>query len=437
MVHMKEFVDQIFQSIDYRHDNKGEILFKKQGSSYRIPIIDEDKTKKNVKVIIEDLLARESLDRTIGKIKNAISHIQFLYILSHDGFRIAKGIPKDEKITVRDIYSFSVAARYFFELLPRPKKEALVKICTGVMAPAVQDSGSNLIKMIWGTQGYEIIDLGNKVKPENWINAIDSHQLSLISVSCMTNKSIKNLNKLLKKLSQRDEKIPVITGGVAVNKIIAHDFSEKYTLPLYFVQGINDADSVLLKALSDNPIDIPEIKKIEDFPPPPAISPITDKHGFKLYKIKISDIVIDENSRQRCSACSGNSKKNCPLNVGYEKQKTFEESRKFINSFKFAILCVVDIPEENDRKNCKTIWYDFMQLEQFFDSQFNGAYAFRLPMACPFCLPKDCRLPKGECVYPAFYRQVRETYNINVLKTLDNVYGGKGTVSEYSIILVK
>lgn len=117
MDHMKEFVDQIFQSTEYQLDNKGEILFQKQGSSYRIPIIDEDKTKKNVKVIIEDLLARESLDRTIGKIKNAISYIQFLYILSHDGFRIAKGIHKDEKITVRDIYSFSVAARYLFELL--------------------------------------------------------------------------------------------------------------------------------------------------------------------------------------------------------------------------------------------------------------------------------------------------------------------------------
>ena len=46
MVHMKEFVDQIFQSIEYQLDNKGEILFQKQGSSYRIPIIDEDKTKK-------------------------------------------------------------------------------------------------------------------------------------------------------------------------------------------------------------------------------------------------------------------------------------------------------------------------------------------------------------------------------------------------------
>ncbi len=436
-IHMKEFVDQIFQSIEYQLDNKGEILFQKQGSSYRIPIIDEDKTKKNVKAIIEDLLARKSLDRTIGKIKNAISHIQFLYILSHDGFRIAKGIPKDEKILVCDIYTFSVAARYLFELLPKKKKTSSLKICAGVMSPAFQDSGVNLVKRIWETVGYDVIDLGNKVKPEDWINAIDNHQLSLISVSCMTNKSIKNLNKLLKKLSQRDEKIPVITGGVAVNKIIAHDSSEKYNLPLYFVQGINDADSVLLKALSDNPIDIPEIKKTEDFPPPPAILPITAKHGIKLYKIRISDIVINKNSRKRCSACSGNRKKNCPLNLGYERQKTLEESHRFINSFKFAILSVVDIPEENDRKRCKTIWYDFIRLEQFFDSRSNSAYAFRLPMICPFCLPKDCRLPKGECVYPAFYRQVPETYNINVLKTLDNAFGGKGTGSEYSIILVK
>ena len=64
---MKEFVDQIFQSIEYQLDNKGEILFQKQGSSYRIPIIDEDKTKKNLKALIENLLAKEPLDRVIGK----------------------------------------------------------------------------------------------------------------------------------------------------------------------------------------------------------------------------------------------------------------------------------------------------------------------------------------------------------------------------------
>jgi len=39
--------------------------------------------------------------------------------------------------------------------------------------------------------------------------------------------------------------------------------------------------------------------------------------------------------------------------------------------------------------------------------------------------------------YPAFYRQVTETYNINVLKTFDNIFGGKENRSEYSIILVK
>ena len=132
-----------------------------------------------------------------------------------------------------------------------------------------------------------------------------------------------------------------------------------------------------------------------------------------------------------------NRKKNCPLTVGYEKQKTLEESCRFINSFKFAILCVMDIPEENDRKHCKTLWYDYIELERYFDSSYNSAYAFRLPMTCPFCLPKNCRLPKGECVYPAFYRQVTETYNINVPKTFDNIFGGKGTRSEYSIILVK
>lgn len=434
---MDNLIKLILKTVQFQRDSEGKIKYQKSYSSYKLPVIDEKKTKEKASLLMKSLLTENSPQEVIEKLKKSIARIKFLYMISHDGFRRAKGIGRDEKTSVHDIYSFSVVAGYCLELLPRNKKIPHTKICTGVMAPAVQDSGINLIKSIWEISGYEVIDLGNTVKPEAWIKALEDHELALISVSCMTNKCLKNLDTLSGILSERKQKMPLIIGGVAVNKVIAYELSQKYKIQVFFVQGITDAENVLAKALSEEPRKVPKVKKPSKFELPPDISLITDMNKIRLFKLRISDIVMVENSRERPSKCSMSLKNNCSPNSGYEKQKSFDANIKFLNDFKFAVLALMDFPDESDSKTCKTIWYDFIQLEQYFDSVHNAAYAFRLTMACPFCLPKDCRLSKGYCQYPAYYRPGHETYKIHMIETLKNVFGDDISKGIGSIILVK
>lgn len=80
----------------------------------------------------------------------------------------------------------------------------------------------------------------------------------------------------------------------------------------------------------------------------------------------------------------------------------------YLNSYKFAILVLTDILDERDRLSCKSIWEDFLKVEQYLESDFNSAVALKYPMTCPFCLPKECRFHKDEYTFPFLYGQLHE-----------------------------
>ena len=109
----------------------------------------------------------------------------------------------------------------------------------------------------------------------------------------------------------------------------------------------------------------------------------------------------------------------------------------FIRDYKYGILSEIEEFDYSDRVLGKKVWDQIIKFEQYFASQNNDALSFRLPIVCPFCPPKECRLPSGECQFPAYYRPLHETYNINIAETIKRVLGDKELTGYCSIILVK
>lgn len=161
------------------------------------------------------------------------------------------------------------------------------------------------------------------------------------------------------------------------------------------------------------------------------------RNKFRLFRVAVADIVINDRAREGCSSCSGDKRKLCPLEIGYEKQKYLEESTAFVHGHKFAVLVSTDLPDESDRPGCKSVWEDLVSIERHFDRTYNLAHAFKFPMTCPFCLPKECKLSKGECTFPSHYGELHETYNINIPETLGKVFGDTKPAGICSIILVR
>jgi methylmalonyl-CoA mutase cobalamin-binding subunit len=433
---MKELTKQLWNTIVYESGSDGKVIKTKE-KGIELSQINEAETRKKIKALMDDLLERYDGNEIRFSLKESIASVKANYMQTHDGFRRAKGVKNEKLITVGEIYAFSTAVGYCFDFLPSDHVGSDTKIGIGVMAPAVQDQGKNLIKVCWETEGYKVVDLGKNVKPKEWIMTAEEQRLSVIGISCMVNKCVNNLRKTLEFLNDKRIDVGICVGGVAINKVVAYDLSSEFGIPIHYGHDMNEAESVLNKALARSLVQAPVVKQPKEIFLESDIIASADSLKTKVYELPLAEIVVDQHARAGCSSCEGDKKENCPLEIGYEKQQSLYDSMRFVRDFKYGILVETEQFDDSDRVIGKKVWDQLLRVEQYFASRNNDALSFRLPISCPFCPPKDCRLHDGECQFPAYYRPLHETYNINIAETIKGILGDYELTGFSSIILVK
>jgi methanogenic corrinoid protein MtbC1 len=223
---------EILKRIVYETDASGKVITQRAAaSSINLPVIAEKPTQQQMASLIQGFLKASDAEFVRRQLQTAICDIKALYTETHDGFSQAKGIRTRDQVKVTDMYAFSVAAEYCFEVLPAISDSTGYKVAIGVMSPARQDCGKNLIKLVWQGAGHEVIDLGANLKPQAWLNALKEHSFSALAVSCMKNECVSGLQTLLKALKETVLNLPVVIGGIAVNKVTAYEFSQQLAFP--------------------------------------------------------------------------------------------------------------------------------------------------------------------------------------------------------------
>lgn len=435
---MHQLAERILNLVVYSTDKNGKTeKIRVKGSSISIPVINKEQTKELMENIVHEYIANNDIDNLIIDLKESINSVKTSYELSHTGFRFSKSYKNNRHVKLDDMYAFSIAAAYCFELIPSRTAKNAPSIGIGVMAPAIQDCGKNLIRLTWISAGYNVFDLGNTVHPDTWIKEIHQNKLVAVGISCMTSKSCENLKSLLGILATNKSDISVIIGGIATNRVTAYELTQKFGIPVYYGQDLNDAQTTLQKALAKSQQETPLINKVETIRLPSDLLPLELRHGFQLFNIPITNIIVNDGARNGCASCSGNKLMLCPLQIGYAQQKSIHESRAYIDSFKFAVIAIADFPNEEDIAQCKSLWKALLRVEQHFNSTYNYAIAFKFPMTCPFCRPKDCTLSAGKCMFPSHYRLLHEEFSINMKETLSKVFGDAMPTGIISIILVR
>jgi len=89
------------------------------------------------------------------------------------------------------------------------------RILIGTVAGDLHDIGKNLVIMMLRGKGFEVIDLGIDVSPEEFVNGVKSHKPDILALSSLlttTMPVIPETIKLLKKEGLRDS-IKVMVGG--------------------------------------------------------------------------------------------------------------------------------------------------------------------------------------------------------------------------------
>lgn len=110
-------------------------------------------------------------------------------------------------------------------LLIEAEVKTVGKVVIGTVAGDLHDIGKNLVAMMLEGAGFEIIDLGTDVAPEQFVSAIQEHQPDLIGMSALLTTTMASIGKTIEALTEagvRDQ-VKVIIGGAPITQ----DFADK------------------------------------------------------------------------------------------------------------------------------------------------------------------------------------------------------------------
>lgn len=105
-------------------------------------------------------------------------------------------------------------------ILPKEGEEAFIKgkVVIGTIYGDIHDIGKNIVAAMLSANGYKIIDLGNDVPPERYVEVAKKEGAHIIGISCLLTPSMYYMRDVIRKLKEENirDKFYVIIGGAAV-----------------------------------------------------------------------------------------------------------------------------------------------------------------------------------------------------------------------------
>jgi len=91
----------------------------------------------------------------------------------------------------------------------------------GTVAGDLHDIGKNLCCLMVEGAGWEVIDLGIDVKPEQFVAALDSHPDAIVGLSALLTTTMINMGAIITAIRNKFPNTKVIVGGAPVNNDFA------------------------------------------------------------------------------------------------------------------------------------------------------------------------------------------------------------------------
>jgi 5-methyltetrahydrofolate--homocysteine methyltransferase len=101
--------------------------------------------------------------------------------------------------------------------------QATGKVVIGTVAGDLHDIGKNLVAVMLEGAGFEIVDLGSDVKPEQFVSAVRQHEPDLVGMSALLTTTMTSIGKTIEALTEagvRDQ-VKVIIGGAPITQAFA------------------------------------------------------------------------------------------------------------------------------------------------------------------------------------------------------------------------
>ena len=116
------------------------------------------------------------------------------------------------------------------------------KVVIGTVQGDLHDIGKNLVGIMLKGAGFEVIDLGKDVSPEEFVNAAVDNRAKIIGLSALLTTTMIGMKKVIELIEERGLKsqIKVIVGGAPLNS----DYAREIGADAYCFDGINAVETV-------------------------------------------------------------------------------------------------------------------------------------------------------------------------------------------------
>ncbi len=147
--------------------------------------------------------------------------------------------------------AMKAAVSHLEQFMEKDESSSRGKVILATVKGDVHDIGKNLVDIILSNNGYEVVNLGIKVPPEQLIEAVQKHQPDVIGLSGLLVKSAQQMVITATDLREAGIELPMLVGGAALsNKFTRGRIAPAYNATVVYC---NDAMNGLstLNALMD------------------------------------------------------------------------------------------------------------------------------------------------------------------------------------------
>ncbi|MBL8965222.1 MAG: cobalamin-dependent protein, partial [Phycisphaerae bacterium] len=133
--------------------------------------------------------------------------------------------------------AMKAAVNHLQQFMEKADTSARGKIILATVKGDVHDIGKNLVEIILGNNGYDVINLGIKVPPEELIKAYRAHKPDAIGLSGLLVKSAQQMVITGNDLKDAGIDVPLLVGGAALSeKFTTGKIAPAYTAPTFYAK---------------------------------------------------------------------------------------------------------------------------------------------------------------------------------------------------------
>ncbi len=132
-------------------------------------------------------------------------------------------------------------------------QKAVPKILLATVKGDVHDIGKNIVGVVLGCNGYDIIDLGVMVPANTILDEAIKHQVDIIGLSGLITPSLDEMVHIAHEMKRRDMHIPLLIGGATTSRMhTAVKIAENYSQGVLHVLDASRSVTIVSDLLNEN-----------------------------------------------------------------------------------------------------------------------------------------------------------------------------------------